>query len=841
MFAVAVLLLVLFGFTQPALAATGDSSNPVQTTLSSKTAGQQATSNNEVSNGHQAAQPTTRPSTQSSTNQPKTTGTTKAPANNATPATQPTVPSNNASQTDYRRLTSSFSVDAENLATHRQLKNGDSVSQYTPIRINFHYDFTGQNVEPGDYFTFSFSPSLSVIGPTQFKTNQGLVQLNGNSGKFTFQGQGGSDAHGFFYVSDQVNSQATSMTVPVFVNINDNEHMRINVDYTPNPEQGPTEAFSKYTMNNNLHRGNIEYALRINASGQASYDDAVISDHLNTPGFTYDQKSFQIRQVVWTWNGSGWDNRTVRTLSLQPTFSADDTSFTIDFGKLVQQGTGYLVLYDVLYDGQPVNELASAQRPATGTVISNTASLAGTNHQTITKHQTLVIVDYGGNGDFNNFNVTVEKTGANGAKLANATFQLLQNGRVVASATTNANGKAFFNDLHYGNYVLHESQAPAGYQTAADQNLTIASENSNHNITVNVQDAIITTSATVRKVWNDANDQDGLRPTSVTVNLLANGQVTQTVTLSANNNWTATVDDLPAYTNNGQSIVYAWAEANVPAGYTSSVNGNVITNSHHAANTYRTVRKVWNDDDDQDGLRPTSVTVNLLANGQVVRTLTLTAAQDWTATVFGLPVNADGQAIDYVWQEVNVPVGYTSAVDGDVITNTHAPKPTTPTTPTTPTHPTTPTTPTTPITPTTPNQPSPKTTPVVPNVPTTPVHPTTPTTPEKPNQPTQPSPKTTPVEPNVPMTPTTPVKPIQPNWPTPKKTPVQLNRPQPQGQTVPVSKPVTPVTPAIPQKDATPSETKLPQTGNQHNEFALVVLGLLMIVFSSAMVDVRKN
>ena len=50
-----------------------------------------------------------------------------------------------------------------------------------------------------------------------------------------------------------------------------------------------------------------------------------------------------------------------------------------------------------------------------------------------------------------------------------------------------------------------------------------------------------TTSATVKKVWDDANNQDGKQPESLTVTL-SNGTE---VTLDETNGWTATVTDLP--------------------------------------------------------------------------------------------------------------------------------------------------------------------------------------------------------------------------------------------------------------------------------------------------------
>ena len=53
------------------------------------------------------------------------------------------------------------------------------------------------------------------------------------------------------------------------------------------------------------------------------------------------------------------------------------------------------------------------------------------------------------------------------------------------------------------------------------------------------------TEATVKKVWDDADNQDGKRPASLEVTL-SNGTK---VTLNEGNSWTATIDKLPKYAN----------------------------------------------------------------------------------------------------------------------------------------------------------------------------------------------------------------------------------------------------------------------------------------------------
>nr|AHF25645.1 collagen adhesin [uncultured bacterium Contigcl_24] len=66
------------------------------------------------------------------------------------------------------------------------------------------------------------------------------------------------------------------------------------------------------------------------------------------------------------------------------------------------------------------------------------------------------------------------------------------------------------------------------------------------------------TSVSVRKVWNDNNNAAKLRPTSIYARL-SNGTV---VLLNEENNWTATVDNLPVKIN-GEPVVYTWTEQTV--------------------------------------------------------------------------------------------------------------------------------------------------------------------------------------------------------------------------------------------------------------------------------------
>lgn len=80
---------------------------------------------------------------------------------------------------------------------------------------------------------------------------------------------------------------------------------------------------------------------------------------------------------------------------------------------------------------------------------------------------------------------------------------------------------------------------------------------------------------TVKKVWNDNNNPD--RPSAITVNLLCNGEIHDTVTLNASNGWSHDWTGL----ENGP--LWSVREVNVADGYTASVSrsGNtfIITNT----------------------------------------------------------------------------------------------------------------------------------------------------------------------------------------------------------------------------------------------------------------------
>ncbi len=170
------------------------------------------------------------------------------------------------------------------------------------------------------------------------------------------------------------------------------------------------------------------------------------------------------------------------------------------------------------------------------------------------------------------------------------------------------------------------------------------------------------------KTWNDNGDQDGKRPESITVRLFADGTEVTSKTVTANDNWSWSFTDLDKY-NSGTEIVYTISEDTV-ADYTTVVNGYDVTNTHTPEKISISGSKTWDDASNQDGKRPSSITVRLLADGRVVSHKKITEKDNWSWNFEDLPVYEKGEKITYTIKEDSVE-NYETKLDGYNIINTH--------------------------------------------------------------------------------------------------------------------------------------------------------------------------
>lgn len=256
-------------------------------------------------------------------------------------------------------------------------------------------------------------------------------------------------------------------------------------------------------------------------------------------------------------------------------------------------------------------------------------------------------------------------------------------------------------------YTFSESFVAADYEQVGEPGGTWNDETYVVSFTNQYKDKVNKVNISVEKKWEDNNNQDGIRPTSVAVKLYANGEdIKKDRELNAGNNWSYEWTGLDALDSAGEKIEYEVREVaggtitgDAKTGYgveyestenESETEKNItwnILNTHNSETTKKTIKKQWKDGEDKDGIRPDSVKVKLLADGVVQDSYTLNADNSWKAETGVLPVYQNGSRVKYTWEEVKEEwitgessVGYepsysTDADDSNetILTNTHDP------------------------------------------------------------------------------------------------------------------------------------------------------------------------
>lgn len=229
----------------------------------------------------------------------------------------------------------------------------------------------------------------------------------------------------------------------------------------------------------------------------------------------------------------------------------------------------------------------------------------------------------------------------------------------------------------------------------------------------------------VRKVWNHGQKPQSEYPEAVEVQLYkvtgagmepVGSPVTLSENVSQNQSWSHTWEKLAKYEKDGITpVVYRVREISltadgtavypIPNGadpsrgtigdydYTTTVEKNgdkatvTILNRYSTRDIY--AGKVWNDDGNRDGKRPSSITLELYQDGAATgKTVELDGIADtqgepkpWTAlwreAERRMP---DGAEITYTVTEVNIPDDYSMQIQGStvadpiLVTNTHIPE-----------------------------------------------------------------------------------------------------------------------------------------------------------------------
>ncbi|MFP8916129.1 Cna B-type domain-containing protein [Enterococcus innesii] len=184
-----------------------------------------------------------------------------------------------------------------------------------------------------------------------------------------------------------------------------------------------------------------------------------------------------------------------------------------------------------------------------------------------------------------------------------------------------------------------------------------------------------TTTISGTKTWDDYDNKFNTRPASITVQLLQNGEVFQTKTVTPNKEgeWHYEFTDLPTTDESGQTYDYTIQETPVE-GYTTKVNGYDLVNTYRNTETTEVAgTKTWNDYDNKFNTRPESITVKLMRNDKEIDDQIVKADHqgNWTYRFDNLPkYDVEGKAYTYAIQEEKVS-GYTTEIKGYDLVNTY--------------------------------------------------------------------------------------------------------------------------------------------------------------------------
>ena len=511
--------------------------------------------------------------------------------------------------------------------------------------------------------------------------------------------------------------------------------------------EGKTLEEGKYSFELKDEKDKVLQTVTNKADGTISfagieYDESQVGTHKykisevagNEPGITYDKTVYEVEVSVTKDAQANRLNATVSKTSEELKFTnqytpAEKTSVTLGAKKVLEGKTLEEGKYSFELKDEKDKVLQTVTNKADGTIsfagIEYDESQVGThkykisevagNEPGITYDKTVYEVEVSVTKDTqaNRLNATVSKTpeelkftntfvqkmidipvtkvwndnNNDGKRPNNVEVELLENGsstgkKLILSSENNWKG-SFQNlvaekDGKAINYSVVEV-ATNGYQASVtgDVNTGYTITNSYSNETVNIKAV---------KNWDDGNNQDGKRPSEIKINLLADGEKVETKTVKADQSgkWEVSFTGKPKY-KDGKEIKYTITEEAVNE-YTTTITDFNVVNKYVPKVVEFQVTKIWDDANNQDGKRPSTIQVQLYKSieGSVEtplpdKILTLEEKgqnnpNKWTGIFTNLPKYENGKEVSYSVKEINVPEGYVSNVVGKEITNSHTPE-----------------------------------------------------------------------------------------------------------------------------------------------------------------------
>ncbi|WP_141769648.1 Cna B-type domain-containing protein, partial [Bacillus sp. 4048] len=565
----------------------------------------------------------------------------------------------NAQELNKTGLVDSFIFDKTELG----------VGEQTRIRVNFS-EKPGLKIKTGDTLILTLPPELKGFKGTIPLNNEqgqnfGTCQINTTNVVCTFSDVAEKllNVRGHFYFQIEATQDVAA-----------GEKKTINTDLGTNLESqkvtitGPTNNGGTSPGTMHSKGGNIKpedtniinWWLNINGAKQNVDTDIVLTDTLG-PGQTLNQDSFRIGGFAAPMTPEAFQAQGYGTVTF-----IGDNAFKVVMNKEKASGITFAFSYT-----STITESGKSQ-PYFDNQYTVDYKITNENPVSTSGSARVNNIDQGGGaqGDLppkGTLRIVKHIAGDETKFIPNVSFNLYtESGQQIGGTyTTDGQGMVEVPDLDPGNYYVQEIAGPnyLDFDPQVKVPFTIDA-NADKGVKLAIPNKVKMTSVSGTKTWKDGNATD--RPSSIQVDLLQNGNVIQTQEVTAANSWNYTFADLAQYDTNGVAYTYTVKEQPV-AGYKSEVNGYNITNTKDAK-TSVSGTKTWKDGNATD--RPSSIQVELLQNGNSIKTQEVTAVNSWNYTFADLPAyDNDGNAYTYTVKEQPV-AGYKSEVNGYNITNT---------------------------------------------------------------------------------------------------------------------------------------------------------------------------
>ncbi len=461
-------------------------------------------------------------------------------------------------------------------------ENGNPISgtinQWESFRVNANFAIPNNIVKEGDTSNIKLPNEIKFFDNINFevKDSQGNVVANAviNAATktvtltYTDYVESHSDITGkfYFYATMDTKVVTTEKVIELKFDIDGKVITGGSINYKPAGIEA--SVLIKSGVQNGTDHQRLDYYIAINRKA-ATYSNVVIRDILQNPALEFIDGSFRIQKGIWQVVNNDWTLANSQTVTNQYQIVNSGNEFSVNLGNI--NGEGYIIRYSVRIKYKPVD----------GEVFKNRIEMKSSDKIIDSATLPVQIKEAGGTAEGYNFSVKVHKVDEVGKPLSGAIFTLTRdrNEAEIGRVTTDVNGNASFTGLLRDEYTLEEVVAPVGYALIGEKIKISPADFGTDKIVlkqvVNTLDKIIVEG---RKTWNDNDNEAGLRPDKIVINLLANGVYKDSKTISATDNWQLSFVDLPKQ-ENGKDIIYSIIEDTVP-NYISLVEGYNVTNTY---------------------------------------------------------------------------------------------------------------------------------------------------------------------------------------------------------------------------------------------------------------------